>query len=106
MAPEPGAIRTIGCNLANLVPDATVLADIQTAVDRAQSATIQACCLLLNLHIRRCPDANPPLDFIFGGNWIVEAFYEVADGDGTPYPFPGALLERVTTKRSNQLTEV
>lgn len=42
MAPDPGAIRTIGCNPANLIPAATGLADIQTAVDRAQSATIQA----------------------------------------------------------------
>ena len=64
MAPDPGAIRTIGCNLANLTPDATVLADVQTAVDRAQSATIQAC-LLPSLHIRRSLDGNLPLDFIF-----------------------------------------
>ena len=57
MAPDPGAIRTVGCNLAKLVPDATVVADIQTAVDRAQSATVQAC-MLLNVHIRRCLDAK------------------------------------------------
>ena len=61
MAPDPGATRTVGCNLIKLVPDATVLADIQTAVERAQTATIQAC-MLLNLHIRRCLDANLPLD--------------------------------------------
>ena len=76
MAPDPGAIRTVGCNLAKLVPDATVVADIQTAVGRAQSATVQAC-MLLNVHIRRCLDANLPVVHVFDGNWIVKAFYEV-----------------------------
>ena len=60
MAPDPGAIRTVGCNLAKHLPDANVLADIQTAVHRAQSATVQAC-MLLNVHIRRCLDADLPL---------------------------------------------
>ena len=35
MAPDPG-VRTVGCALAKLVPDANVLADIQTSVERAQ----------------------------------------------------------------------
>tara|TARA_B110000046_G_scaffold139069_1_gene145419 strand:+ start:280 stop:534 length:255 start_codon:yes stop_codon:yes gene_type:complete len=56
---------------------------LPTSRDRAQSATTQAC-LLPNLHIRRCLDANLPLVCIFDGNWLVEAVYEVTDGDGTP----------------------
>ena len=59
MAPDPGAIRTIGCNLANLVPDATVLADIQPAVDRAQSTTIQV--LLAPTRSNRCIVDPPPM---------------------------------------------
>ena len=50
MAPDPGAIRTVRCNHYKLVSDATVLADVQTAVERAQSATIQACMLLKRAH--------------------------------------------------------
>ena len=80
MAPDPGAIRTVGCNLAKLVPDATVVADIQTAVDRAHSDTVQAC-ILLSVHIRRC---LYPLEHVFDGNWISKAFCEVTDGEGTP----------------------
>ena len=90
MAPDPGAIRTVGCNLAKLEPDATVVADTQTAVDRAQSATVQAC-MLLNVHVRRCLDADLPPEHLFDGNWIVKAFYEVTEGDGTPQRDPGLI---------------
>ena len=83
MSPDPGDVRTVGCNLAKLVPDAVVLQDLRTAVERAQSATVQAC-LLLNVHVRRCLDEGLPLDRLFDGNWIVKAFYEVTEGDGSP----------------------
>jgi len=37
MALDPGGThRTVGCNLAKLVLDATILADIRTAVNRTQ----------------------------------------------------------------------
>ena len=112
MAPDPGAIRTVGCNLAKLVPDATVVADIQTAVDRAQSATVQAC-MLLNVHIRRCLDANLPLERVFDGNWIVKAFYEVTEGDGTPQRDPELIrsaellpdIDRVSRRGMKQLLQ-
>ena len=81
MSPDPGDVRTVGCNLAKLVPDAVVLQDLRTAVERAQSATVQAC-LLLNVHVRRCLDEGLPLDRLFDGNWIVKAFYEVTEGGG------------------------
>ena len=112
MAPDPGAIRTVGCNLAKLVPDATVVADIQTAVDRAHSATVQAC-ILLNVHIRRCLDANLPLVHVFDGNWIVKAFYEVTEGDGTPQRDPELIrsaellpdIDRVSRRGMKQLLQ-
>ena len=112
MAPDPGAIRTVGCNLAKLVPDATVVADIQTAVDRAHSATVQAC-ILLNVHIRRCLDANLPVVHVFDGNWIVKAFYEVTEGDGTPQRDPELIrsaellpdIDRVSRRGMKQLLQ-
>ena len=87
MAPDPGTVRTVGCNVCKLVPDATIVTDIRTAVDRAQVATVQAC-LLLNIHVRRCLDSNLTLEHIFDGNWIIKAFYEVTDGDGDPQRDP------------------
>ena len=80
MAPDPGKLRTVGCNLERLVPDATLVSDIRTVVERVHVATVHAS-MLLNLHVRRCMDANIPLDRIFDGNWIVKAFYEVTRGD-------------------------
>lgn len=80
MAPDPGKLRTVGCNLERLIPDATLVSDIRTVVERVHVATVHAS-MLLNLHVRRCMDANIPLDRIFDGNWIVKAFYEVTRGD-------------------------
>ena len=78
MSPDPGEVRTIGCSLQKLIPDAVILADIRTIVERVHKATIHAC-LLLNLHLRRCLDNDLPIDCFLDGNWIVKAFYEVTE---------------------------
>ena len=82
---------------------------IQTAVGRAQSATVRAC-MLLNVHIRRCLDVNLPLEHVFDGNWIVEAFYEVTEGDGTPQRDPELIellpdIDRVSRRGMKQLLQ-
>ena len=80
MAPDPGGVRTVGCSLEKLIPDAVVLSDIRTVVERVHLATIQVC-LLLNVHVRRCLQYNISLERIFDGNYLVKAFYEVTVGD-------------------------
>ena len=38
MAPDPGGIRTVGCNLEKLVPDKIFFEDIQTIVQRVHTS--------------------------------------------------------------------
>ena len=88
MPPEPtGQTRTVACRLESWIPDATVLADIRTAVHRVHAATIHVT-HLLNLHVRRCLRDDVPLDQIFDGNWILQAFYEVTHGARAPHIDP------------------
>jgi hypothetical protein len=46
-------LRTVGCRLEKLIPDAQTVSDILMVVQRVHEATIQATSLL-NLHVRRC----------------------------------------------------
>jgi hypothetical protein len=46
-------LRTVGCRLEKLIPDAHTVADIRMAVRRVHEATFHATALL-NLHVRRC----------------------------------------------------
>lgn len=73
-------LRTVGCRLDRLVPDAQTVSDIRTAVQRVHESTIHATALL-NLHIRRCLRDGISLERIFDGNWIVKAFQEVTIGN-------------------------
>lgn len=78
-----GGLRTVGTPLAELIPDASTLADIRRVVERVHEATINATALL-NLHVRRSLSEGTPLERIFDGNWLVKAFYEVTTGSRTP----------------------
>lgn len=73
-------LRTVGCRLEKLVPDAQIVTDIRAVVQRVHEATIQATALL-NLHVRRCIRDGVMLHGIFDGNWIIKAFQEVTNGD-------------------------
>ena len=76
--------RTVACRLETWIPDASVLADIRTAVERAHLATLHAT-HLLNLHVRRCLRDSVSLDRVFDGNWLLQAFYEVTHGTRSPH---------------------
>ena len=76
-------LRTVGCRLEKLIPDAQIVTDIRTAVQRVHEATLQATALL-NLHVRRCIRDGVAMQRIFDGNWIIKAFQEVTIGD-KPY---------------------
>tara|TARA_B110001450_G_scaffold126791_2_gene119339 strand:- start:306 stop:1622 length:1317 start_codon:yes stop_codon:yes gene_type:complete len=111
MAPDPGGVRTVGCSLEKLIPDAVVLSDIRTVVERVHLATIQVC-LLLNVHVRRCLQYNISLERIFDGNYLVKAFYEVTVGDTSScqkdpeLTKSRALLENVQTSSRNGLKQL
>jgi hypothetical protein len=79
------AIRTVGCSLAKLVPDAGHLERLRQVVAAAHKATILAT-ELLNMHLRRCLANDPLLDLshFFNPNWLLNAFYEVTDAKGSP----------------------
>ena len=76
-------LRTIGCRVEKLIPDAQIVADIRTAVQRVHEATIHATALL-NLHVRRCIRDGVAMHRLFDGNWLIKAFQEVTTGDKTP----------------------
>ncbi len=72
-------IRTVGCRVDKLIPDAQILADVRTVVQRVHEATIHATALL-NLHVRRCLRDDVPMHRLFDGNWLIKAFQEVTTG--------------------------
>ena len=76
-------LRTIGCRVEKLIPDAQIVADIRTAVQRVHEATIYATALL-NLHVRRCIRDGVAMHRLFDGNWLIKAFQEVTTGDKSP----------------------
>ena len=76
-------LRTIGCRVEKLIPDAQIVADIRTAVHRVHEATIHATALL-NLHVRRCIRDGLAMHRLFDGNWLIKAFQEVTTGDKSP----------------------
>lgn len=76
-------LRTVGCRLEKLIPDAHTVTDIQMAVQRVHEATIHATALL-NLHVRRCIRDGVAMHKLFDGNWLIKAFQEVTTGDKSP----------------------
>ena len=73
-----GCVRTVGCAVAKLIPDAKHLDLIRQTVNRVHKATIFAT-ELLNLHIRRLlkADINADLKDCFSANWVLNAYNEV-----------------------------
>jgi hypothetical protein len=80
MPPTSDGIRTVGCSLQKLVPDAGQLDAIRRAVASTHKATILAT-ELLNMHLRRMltiPDAD--LSVFFNASWLLNAYNEVTTG--------------------------
>lgn len=80
MPPTSDGIRTVGCSLQKLVPDAGQLDAIRQAVASTHKATILAT-ELLNMHMRRMlavPDAD--LSVFFNASWLLNAYNEVTTG--------------------------
>ena len=75
------SVRTVGCALEKLVPDANHLQKVQHAVASNHKATILAS-ELLNMHIRRVlnADARADLSCCFTANWLLNAYNEVTVG--------------------------
>jgi len=73
-----GCVRTVGCALVKLIPNAEHLDLIRGAVTRVHKATILAT-ELLNLHIRRLlvVDIHADLKDCFSANWVLNAYNEV-----------------------------
>ena len=77
MPPTSDGIRTVGCSLQKLVPDAGQLDAIRQAVASTHKATILAT-ELLNMHLRRMlavPGAD--LSVFFNASWLLNAYNEV-----------------------------
>ena len=74
-------IRTVGCSLERLIPDATHLQKIRDAVTATHRATILAS-ELLNIHMRRLLQEDPLCDLscFFDSNWLLNAYNEVTVG--------------------------
>ena len=66
---EDGGVRTVGCALSRLVPDAAYLAAIRGSVLSVHNATILAT-ELLDMHLRRClnGEADTDLASFFDGS--------------------------------------
>ena len=81
MPPASDGLRTVGCNLQKLVPDAGHLDAIRQAVASTHKATILAT-ELLNMHLRRllAEDANADFARFFDGSWLLHAYNEVTAG--------------------------
>ena len=81
MPPTSDGIRTVGCSLLKLVPDAHHLNAIQHAVASTHKSTILAT-ELLNIHMRRMLVDDPNFDFLcfFNSSWILNAYNEVTSG--------------------------
>jgi len=80
MPPTSDGIRTLGCNLARLVPDAGHLDAIRQAVASTHTATILAT-ELLNMHARRLLlEEGADLAVLFSASWLLNAYNEVTTG--------------------------
>ena len=77
MPPTSDGIRTVGCSLQKLVPDAGQLDAIRQAVASTHEATILAT-ELLNMHMLSIPDAD--LSVFFNASWLLDAYNEVTTG--------------------------
>ena len=85
MPPESdGEVRTVGCALHRLVPDAGHLDALRRAVESTHKATFLAT-ELLNMHLRRvladegtaAADGGDALKCFFDANWLMNAYNEV-----------------------------
>ena len=74
---------TVGCSLEKLVPDASHLETIRSAVDRMQLIMVLVCDLL-NLYVRDRLHHHDGtgLEHIFDRNWLFLACKEVTTGSG------------------------
>ena len=80
MPPTSDGLRTVGCNLQKLVPDAGQLDAIRQAVASTHKATILAT-ELLNMHLRRMlNNSNADLACFFNASWLLNAYNEVTTG--------------------------
>eukprot|EP00966_Prymnesium_polylepis_P323456 7379644-Prymnesium_polylepis.1 len=81
MPPSSDGVRTVGCALSRLVPDAAHLAAIRGSVLSVHKATILAT-EFLNMHLRRClnGEADTDLASFFDGSWILNAYNEISAG--------------------------
>ena len=84
MPSSSDGVRTVGCALSKLIPDAAHLKSIQEAVLSVHRATILAT-ELLNIHLRRClkEKVDTDLTFFFDGSWILNAYNEISTGKRT-----------------------
>ena len=75
-----GDVRTVGCALARLIPDAGHLDALRRAVESTHKATFLAT-ELLNLHLRRVladpTTTDDALACFFDANWLLNAYNEV-----------------------------
>mgnify|MGYP006081727013 FL=1 len=75
-----GDVRTVGCALARLVPDAGHLDALRRAVESTHRATLLAT-ELLNLHLRRVlvdpAVSDDAIACFFDANWLMNAYHEV-----------------------------
>ena len=80
MPPTSDGIRTVGCSLQKLVPDAGQLDAIRQAVASTHRATIHAT-ELLNIHLRRMLTVgDADLSVFFNASWLLNAYNEVTTG--------------------------
>ena len=80
MPPASDGIRTVGCSLERLVPDAAHLDAIRKAVVSTHKATILAT-TLLNMHARRLlTDPGADLSLLFNASWILNAYNDAPAG--------------------------
>ena len=81
MPPTSDGLRTVGCVLQKLIPDAGQLDTIRQAVASTHKATILAT-ELLNMHLRRVlrDNSNNDLSCFFNASWLLNAYNEVTTG--------------------------
>jgi hypothetical protein len=77
MPPESdGSIKTIGCSLKKLIPNAVHLREVEDAVHRVHRACFLAI-ELLNIHIRVCIEKGDSMSGFFDRSFVRKAFNEV-----------------------------
>ena len=82
MPPESdGDIKTVGCSLKKLIPNAIHLREVEDAVHRVHRSCFLAI-ELLNIHLRVCIEKEDSLSGFFDRNFVIKAFSEVTHVPG------------------------